>query len=403
MMALTLAIAECVGLGLFLAPFAIHRLNIWRWSKTPLEIPVDKVDLPITVLLPVWNEEKVIQLKLKNLAKQEVKTSLLLIDSASTDNTIKSANKWLKENPTSFISSEVITLGIREGKTAAVAKALDHLSDFEGLIAMTDADAIFSERTLLRARSWFADETIGAVGATPSRSGILLGEASHRDMYSMIRYGESCYDSTPFLEGSLLVWRSNLVKSTDLNILSNADDAQIATAVRLAGFRAIQDPELKFTDYMPSTLSGQRRQKVRRAQGLIRHLLTKREKLFDPKLGRFAVILRMQIWMMIISPLLLLVVMLFALLRNFSVMMVGMGQDVELFLHLAALMFEGVFLLSWLLMRYGVRVPLLSVLGTVLVAMEHLNAAMFQALRGNSLHMWAQHEDVRQALAKANE
>jgi hypothetical protein len=42
-------------------------------------------------------------------------------------------------------------------------------------------------------------------------------------------------------------------------------------------------------------------------------------------------------------------------------------------------------------------------LGTVLVAMEHLNAAMFQALRGNSLHMWAQHEDVRQALAEANE
>ena len=402
-MAFALAIAECVGLGLVLAPFAIHRLNIWRWSKKPLEIPVDKVDLPIMVLLPVWNEEKVIQLKLANLAKQEVKTSLLLIDSASTDNTLKSANKWLKENPKSFISSEIITLKSREGKTAAVAKALDHLSDFEGLIAMTDADAIFAEGALLRARSWFADEMIGAVGATPSRSGNLSGEASHREMYTLIRYGESCHDSTPFLEGSLLVWRSNLVKSTDLNILSNADDAQIATAVRLAGFRAIQDPELKFTDYMPSTRLGQRRQKVRRAQGLVRHLLTKREKLFDQKLGRFAIILRMQMWMMIISPLLLLIVMLLALLRNFSVILVGMGQDTEFFLHTASLLLEGIFIISWLLMRFGVRVPLLSVLGTILVAMEHLNAAMFQALRGNSLHMWAQHEDVRQALAEANE
>jgi hypothetical protein len=111
----------------------------------------------------------------------------------------------------------------------------------------------------------------------------------------------------------------------------------------------------------------------------------------------------MQIWMIIISPLLLLIVMLFALLRNFSVIMAGMGQDAELFLHLTALMLEGVFILSWLLMRSGVKVPLLSILGTVLVAMEHLNAAMFQALRGNSLHMWAQHEDVRQALAKENE
>jgi cellulose synthase/poly-beta-1,6-N-acetylglucosamine synthase-like glycosyltransferase len=403
MMALMLVIAECVGLGLVLAPFAIHRLNIWRWGKNHLEIPVDKVDLPITVLLPVWNEEKVIQLKLNNLAKQEIKTSLLLIDSASTDNTINLANKWLKENPKSFISTEVIILPSRDGKTAAVAKAMDHLSGFEGLIAMTDADAIFDGKALLRARRWFANDTIGAVGATPSRSGNLPGEASHRELYSMTRYGESCYDSTPFLEGSLLVWRSNLVKSTDLNIMSNADDAQIATAVRLAGFRAIQDPELKFTDYMPSTRVGQRRQKVRRAQGLIRHLSRKREKLFDRKMGRFGVILRMQAWMIIISPLLLLMVMVFALLRNFSVLMVGMGQDAELFLHLTALIVEGIFILSWLLMRFEIRVPVLSILGTILVAMEHLNIAMFQALRGNSLHMWAQHEDVRQALAEANE
>ncbi len=403
MMALVLAIVECVGLCLVLTPFAIHRLNIWRWSKKSLEVPEQKVDLPITVLLPVWNEEKVIELKLSNIAKQKIKTSLLLIDSASTDNTVEYANKWLKENPGTFLSSEVIVLSSREGKTAAVAKALDHLSDFEGLIAMTDADAIFSDSALLRAKSWFADETIGAVGATPSRSGNLSDETSHRDMYSMIRYGESCHDSTPFLEGSLLVWRSNLVKSTDLNTMSNADDAQIATAVRLAGFRAIQDPGLTFTDFMPSNRLGQQRQKVRRAQGLIRHLLRQRDKLFDSKLGRFRGILRMQVWMMIISPLLLLMVMVFALLRNLSVLMVGMGQDTELSLHIIALALEGVFILSWVLMRYGVKVPFLSALGTILMAMEHLNTAMFQALRGNSLHMWNQHEDVRQALVDSHE
>ena len=402
-MAMMLVIAEFVGLCLVLAPFAIHRLNIWRWSKKPLEIPEGKVDLPITVLLPVWNEEKVIKLKLSNIAKQEIKTSLLLIDSASTDKTVEYAEKWLKQNPDTFLSSEVIVLKSREGKTSAVAKALDHLSDFEGLIAMTDADAIFADSALLRASSWFADELIGAVGATPSRSGNLSGEESHRDLYSMIRYGESCYDSTPFLEGSLLVWRSDLVKSTDLNIMSNADDAQIATAVRLAGYRAIQDPELKFTDYMPSTNSGQRRQKVRRGQGLIRHLLRMRRKLFDPKLGRFRGILRMQMSMMVISPLLLLVVILFALLRNLSVMLVGFGDGTEFSLHLVASAVEAVFIGSWLMMRFGVRVPVFSILGTILIAMEHLNIAMFQALRGNSLHMWAQHEDVRQSLADAQE
>ena len=107
--------------------------------------------------------------------------------------------------------------------------------------------------------------------------------------------------------------------------------------------------------------------------------------------------------MMVISPLLLLVTILFALLRNLSVTLVGFGDGTELSLHLVASAVEVVFIGSWLMMRFGVRIPVFSILGTILVAMEHLNIAMFQALRGNSLHMWAQHEDVRQSLTDAQE
>ena len=110
------------------------------------------------------------------------------------------------------------------------------------------------------------------MGGTPKREGDLEGENEHRAMYSMLRVGESAFDSTPFLEGSLLAWRSGLVNSSDLFVNSNADDAQIATAARLNGLRSIQDPELFFSDQMPLTTKGQRRQKVRRAQGLIRLL-----------------------------------------------------------------------------------------------------------------------------------
>ena len=52
-----------------------------------------------------------------------------------------------------------------------------------------------------------------------------------------------------------------MVSSSDLHYSANADDAQIATAVRLAGLRSIQDPDLKFTDQMPLKAKGQRRQK----------------------------------------------------------------------------------------------------------------------------------------------
>ena len=100
-------------------------------------------------------------------------------------------------------------------------------------------------------------------------------------MYTLLRVGEFGHDSTPFLEGSLIAWRAGLVSSSDLYYSSNADDAQIATAARLAGFRSIQDPDLKFSDQMPLKAKGQRRQKVRRAQGLIRLLARKRKHWFS--------------------------------------------------------------------------------------------------------------------------
>ena len=64
-----------VGLGtLALGPFLIHRLSVGRWRKNPAVYPSKNTDspaLPVTVLLPVWNEALVIEQKLANLAKQD--------------------------------------------------------------------------------------------------------------------------------------------------------------------------------------------------------------------------------------------------------------------------------------------------------------------------------------------
>ena len=85
-----------VGLGtLALGPFLLHRIAVGRWRRTPLEYPAKttKNDQPsIIVLLPVWNESLIIEKKLSNLASLEgPSVDLLLIDSASTDSTLKHA------------------------------------------------------------------------------------------------------------------------------------------------------------------------------------------------------------------------------------------------------------------------------------------------------------------------
>lgn len=376
-----------------LAPFAIHRLSVGRWAKEELICPEDDSNLDITVLLPVWNESLIIEQKLADLSAQSRKVSLLIVDSASDDDTVSKAETWLADFPKAFTNYEIVQMEKRLGKTPAVMLALDKLNQTEGIIVMTDADAFLSEGAFDRISKWFSNPTIGAVGGTPNRSGKLAAEGAHRDLFTLIRTGESSHDSTPFLEGSLLAWRAGSVSSSDLYPTANADDAQIATAVRLGGLRSIQDPNLFFTDQMPTTIKGQRRQKIRRAQGLIRLLARKRKYWFSRREGRFSTILRRNAWMHLFSPIAMAGVAILAILRNITYL-----PDSMLMWGLSA--FEVYMILSWALARYGKSPFGMRTAGTITVGLEHLMAAIIASARGKSLHMWKQHSDVREEISK---
>ena len=374
-------------------PFAIHRLSCGSWVNDKMECPEELSGHEITILLPVWNEELIIERKLSNLSKQGFRAHLLVIDSASSDSTLEKTKTWLDDFPDSFESWKIIPMVERKGKTTAVGLAMDELSDFDGLIVMTDADATMMPGALERVNRWFSNPHVGAVGGTPRREGDLAGENQHRAIYNTLRVGESAYDSTPFLEGSLIAWRNGLVSSSDLYLKSNADDAQIATAARLNGLRAIQDPELLFSDQMPLTAKAQRRQKVRRAQGLIRLLARKRKFWFSKRQGRFAKILRRNAWMHILSPLAISAAAVLAVMRNVAYLpessLMGALSTLEVYC-----------LVSWLLARSNKSIFGTRTAGVILCGLENLLSALVLAGRGKSLHMWQQHSDVRELLSK---
>ena len=374
------------------APFAIHRWSCGNWSRRKLECPEELSGLDMTILLPVWNEELIIEKKLANLAKQDFKVHLLLVDSASDDQTLSKAKSWLEDFPDAFESHKIIAMPTRKGKTAAVALALKELEGSEGIIVMTDADATIQPGALERINRWFSNPLIGSVGGTPQREGDFDSESEHREIYTLLRVGESSHDSTPFLEGSLLAWRAGMVSASDIYLSANADDAQIATAVRLNGLRSIQDPDLRFSDQMPLTRKGQRRQKVRRAQGLIRLLTRKRRHWFSRREGRFAKILRRNAWMHILSPLAIAAGGIVAIMRNIAYL-----PETTLTMALSAI--ELYCLASWLLARsnksfFGIRTA-----GVIMCGLENLLVALVHSVRGKSLHMWEQHTDVRETLA----
>ena len=199
------AIIEGVAMGVAALPFVLHRWDMYRWDRDHRQHHAPKGthhSEHLTVLLPVWNEATVIEKKLDNLAAQNQAMHLLVVDSASTDSTLELLNGWISRHPSTFTSVEVLRMEQRQGKTAAVVKALQHLGQHaDGLICMTDADAMLERGCLQRMMQWFADPMIGAVGAVPNRVGGRQDEALHRAAWEAMRLAESMVDSTPFLEG----------------------------------------------------------------------------------------------------------------------------------------------------------------------------------------------------------
>ena len=395
-----------VGLGLAaFAPFLVHRLSVGRWRKQGIEYPTNHTDLPaVTVLLPVWNEGLIIEKKLDNLAQQNLRCSLLVIDSASTDKTVDKIESWIQSHPKAFDAFKLITMNERLGKTEAVRQAIESLEkdNFTGCICMTDADAILPPDALSRLQGWFADPTVGAVGARALRHGTLSNERTHRTMFELLREGESARDSTPFLEGSCMMWKGTAFSSQQLNTRSNADDAQIATGVRLNGFRSLHDSNVHFEDVAPSTPEGQRRQKIRRGQGLQRLLMSHRKSWFDRRLGTFASILRREAHFHLIAPLMVFGAGMAAVLRWGIITIAGMPNGTLAALHGSLACIELTCLVAWLLNRQGIRVPVLETVGSVFSGMEHLMIGHVYSLRGKSLHMWEQHSDTRIALSKSD-
>ena len=402
-MLLAAATTEIVLGALVALPMLFYRMKAKRWNRLPLDYPQESHDTELMILLPIWNESLVIEKKLTDLNRDyPFKTSLLVIDSASTDDSVDKVNQWLTKNPSVFFDSQVIEMPERLGKTSAVKLALESLDQqsFSGLVLMTDADALISDGSIKRLHGWFSDQSIGAVGSRANRQTELHGEKDYRSMYEMLRIAESKRDSTPFLEGSCMMWRHGAFLSDNLLADSNADDAQIASLIRFNGLRSIIDENASFIDFAPTTMEGQSRQKIRRAQGLQNMLdrFPKQHKL--PQEGYFSAIFRTQKYLHLVIPIMLFQIAIVAIIRWTYVSVTSMPTGYEAVIHASLSFVELLILVAWLTFRNGIRLPLVTTIGALTTSFEYLFIARYRNSRGQSSHKWDQHIDVRRLMDK---
>lgn len=94
-----------------------------------------------------------------------------------------------------------------------------------------------------------------------------------------------------------------------------ADDAELALKIRKKGYKTVYSPAAIAYEVSPISLKSRIDQKSRRAQGHIRLIFQNLDVFLNPKLGKFGLIIfPANFFMMILSPWLILLTMVFGIL-----------------------------------------------------------------------------------------
>jgi biofilm PGA synthesis N-glycosyltransferase PgaC len=253
-------------------PFAYY-LCAKRYAGQDWSLSIDELYTPtISLLIPTYNEEGAIQLKLENLCKLEYpieRIQIILVDSASTDKTLDKVSEFIKNHPQ--LDIEVIQESQRSGKSKALNHALKHAKG--DVIVVSDADCFLSPKIMSKALPYLADRSVGAVTGrevilNPKQSWVTESEIAYRDFVNVIRLGESKSHSTIFFEGGFGAYKR--AKLEEFDSQTGADDSGTAFNIVQKGDRTLFIPEATFFTVFPHSWKGKAYIKLRRASQLLR-------------------------------------------------------------------------------------------------------------------------------------
>lgn len=235
--------------------------------------PVSRADVTpsVTIIIAVFNEEEVIERKIRNCRELDYprdRVKSLFVSDGSTDSTEEIIQQHEGE--------EVELLALpRSGKAGALNAGA---ASAEGeILLFTDANVELSPDALRLLSRWFADPMVGGVSGRKKyivRSGADTTEQGENLYWRWDQWQkelESTIGSMFAADGSLYAIRRNLY--VPIEDPAQADDIAISARVVLQGFRLIFDPEAVAFEEAPVEGREEFRRKIRVTNHSVRALL----------------------------------------------------------------------------------------------------------------------------------
>lgn len=271
------------------------------YRKQPARAPNAKaaegVNPYVSVVVPVYNEEKIIANKIRNI--EEIiypcdRIEVIFVDGQSTDRTQELILDEVKECKKSFV---LIKQEKRDGYTNAVVRGI--LASKGEIIVLMDAASYYYPDALKNLTKHFADSKIGSVTGKE----IVLGksgkvgpqmEEAYRHFYDFMRKAETEMDSTPDSKGEILAVRRNICIDL-IPLLKRSSNASFDSCVpyqaKIMGYKSVYDEQARYYEFAPASFNDRMIVQTRRATLLIAPMFMFKSMMLNKKFGKFGLLI----------------------------------------------------------------------------------------------------------------
>lgn len=275
-------------------------LALWHRFREPGREPemLDPEAGPlISVLIPCFNEEKVIVESVRRILASDWKNlEVLVLDDGSRDATSAVVRAAYGDEP----RVRLLTFE-NGGKARALNRGLK-LINGEIVVAL-DADTLFPPDTLPRLARWFIDPRVGAVAGNAlvgNRLNLITRwqALEYVTAQNLERRALAALGAVTVVPGAVGAWRRSVLESLGGYPSDTlAEDQDLTLAVQRAGWRVEFDSSARAYTEAPDTVRGLLNQRFRWSFGTLQCLWKHRSGLFNPKRPVLGFVALPQIWL----------------------------------------------------------------------------------------------------------
>jgi len=232
----------------------------------------------LTILIPVFNEERTIYHTLESIDKQDYngKIKVIVINNNSTDLTMMEVKKAMRALDISI----VLINEEKKGKSFALNKGLRYVSSM--YFITLDADTILHtcairyiiERVLLCNRYHDVAAVAGGVLVSNGRENMITRIQKYDYLLSItsIKRMQGIFSSTLVAQGAFSLYRTELIRCIGGWYDCIGEDIVLTWKLLQYGLRVEFEPRAVCFTFVPNTLSGFLTQRARWARGMIEGL-----------------------------------------------------------------------------------------------------------------------------------